>query len=411
MKILVLNAGSSTQKSYVYEIGDMLPETAPEPLWEGLADWGKSAGKSQIQITTKHGKQEYELSTDQRIEVVERLLSSIWSGQDRVVEDPLEIAIVGHRVVHGGPRYSESVPVTPEVKQTIQDLFHFAPLHNPANLEGITAVEKILPQTPQVAAFDTAFHRRLPLESRVYPGPYWWYEQEIQRYGFHGISLSYCTRRVAQLLRKDEKAQRLIICHLGNGCSVSAIQNGHSLDTTMGFTPLEGVMMGTRSGTVDPSILIYLMRQQKETADGLEKMLNKESGLKGISGVSSDLREVLKARDEGNERAKLAFDLYIHRLRGFIGSMLPVLNGLDALVFTGGVGENSSDVRAATCESLAFMGLKLDEQQNAKSPADTVISTQDSSTPILLVHTLEDWEIARECWQLAQSGKVTPHRS
>ncbi|HXX79862.1 MAG TPA: acetate/propionate family kinase, partial [Ktedonobacteraceae bacterium] len=233
-----------------------------------------------------------------------------------------------------------------------------------------------------------------------YPGPYEWYDQQIHRYGFHGISHQYCSRRAAQVLGKDLESLRLINCHLGNGCSLAAVQHGYSIETTMGFTPLEGLMMGSRSGSIDPGIILYLLQQKKCTVEQLDETLNKASGLKGISGAG-DMRQVLLDMKEGNSRAKLAFDMFVHRLRYFIGAMLASLGGLDALVFAGGIGENAAEVREAACEGFTFLGLKLDAQRNAQSLADQVISAVDSAILVLIIHTQEDWEIARECRALA----------
>jgi acetate kinase len=402
MKILVMNAGSSSQKSTLYDLKEPVPVAPPTPLWEGNADWAEHQGEADLKITTAQGANvEKKLSTSSRHEVIAALLETLWSGSTRVIDDPSEIALVGHRVVHGGDTYRESVVITPEVKKAIHRLADFAPLHNPVNLEGIESVEHILPHVKQVAVFDTAFHRDLPLASVVYPGPYAWFEQGIRRYGFHGISYQYCSQRVAQLLGRDREPLRIVMCHLGNGCSSAAIRDGHSIDTTMGFTPLEGLMMGGRSGSVDPGILIYLARQHGDSPDRLETMLNTESGLKGISGVSSDMRDVLRARDEGNERATLAVNIYIHRLRGLIGAMIASLAGLDVLVFTGGVGEHAAEIRAETCAAFAYCGLKLDAEKNRRSPVDQDIATDASSVRVLLVHTEENWIIAQECWRFA----------
>ena len=401
MKILVLNAGSSSQKSRLYELTDSLPDLAPTPLWEADADWSEHQGKTELQIKTAHGATlKQELPTDSRPEVISHLLTTLWSGPTQVISQPFDINLVGHRVVHGGQEYKNPTIITPEVKATIQHLAEFAPVHNPANLEGIEAIERILPSVTQIAVFDTAFHSQLPLSTTVYPGPYEWFAQGIRRYGFHGISHQYCAHRTARILGKDLQSLRIITCHLGNGCSLAAIQHGHSIDTTMGFTPLEGLMMGSRSGTVDPGILIHLLRQKGATPDQLDTTLNKNSGLKGVSGISSDMRSILSAMAEGNARAQLAYDVYIHRLRSFIGAMLASLGELDVLVFTAGVGENSSAVRTSTCEAFKFLGLKLDQQKNDQSPADTDIATPDSPIRVLIVHTQEDWQIAKECWEL-----------
>lgn len=404
MKILVLNAGSSSQKSRLYDIGDSLPEKPPQPLWSADADWMQQKGTISLTVTTAHGETVSEERQGASHEAaLQHILNTLWRGPTRVIDGPADIDMVGHRVVQGGPDYTHSVLITPVVKAEIQALSSWAPLHNPVNLEGIEAAQQLLPRIPEVAVFDTAFHCQISLPAAVYPGPYAWYEQGIRRYGFHGISYQYCTQRAAQILGRDEKGLRLIACHLGNGCSAAAIQDGRSIDTTMGFTPLEGLMMGTRSGTVDPGILIYLLREHHDTADQFDRVLNKESGLLGISGVSSDMREILSAREAGNERAKLAFDIFIHRLRFFIGAMLASLGGLDALIFTAGIGEHAPIVRAAACESFGFLGLRLDEQKNAQSPVDQDIATNDSAVRVLVIHTEEDWEIARECWKLART--------
>lgn len=398
MKILVFNAGSSSQKSRLYEITEEPSFTAPQPLWAADASWGDKKGSTSLTVTANGQKVTSQLPTEKRSEVIENMLQTLWSGKTQVIANPTEIALVGHRVVHGGPKYHESVIITVEVQEDIRTFAEFAPLHNPANLEGITMIQDLLGQVPQVAVFDTAYHHRLPLEVKVYPGPYAWFEQGIQRYGFHGISHQYCARRSAQIVGCDSASLRIVNCHLGNGCSLAAIHNGQSIDTTMGFTPLEGLMMGSRSGSIDPSILFYLQRKYSYSADDLERILNKESGLSGVSGVSSDMRNIMQAAQEGNERAKLALNIYLYRLRYFIGAMIASLGGIDILTFTGGIGENAAEVRAKTCESLSFLGLKLDEAKNAASPVDQDIATADSAVRVLVVHTEEDWEIARECW-------------
>lgn len=403
MKILVMNAGSSSQKSCLYEVPDSgLPEQPATPIWEAQIDWTHQQNIAELKVTTPAGAVlKEEVPFQSRVPVVAHMLETLWSGATQVLSDASSIDVVGHRVVHGG-HYHDSVRITPEVKATIGDLAVLAPVHNPVNLEGIEAIEKALGDVAQVAVFDTAFHARMPDYAAIYPVPYEWIEKGIRRYGFHGTSHRYCTQRAAQLLNRSENELRLVTCHLGNGCSLAAVQNGRSIDTTMGFTPLDGLMMGTRSGSVDPSILLYLMQQEGYTAEKLEKTLNQNAGLLGISGVSNDMRLVKQAIVAGNPRAKLAFDLYVHRLRQLIGSMIASLGGLDALVFTAGVGENSPEVRAGACEAFAYLGLKLDLEKNQQSPRDQLISTPDSAVPVLIIHTQEDWAIARECWELMQ---------
>lgn len=404
MKILVLNAGSSSQKSRLYEVQGSLPEQPPAPLWAADAELGGQGKEGTLKVTTAQGEVlEEKIQANSHEEAIRHALPALWSGKTQVIADPSEIGVVGHRVVHGGQEYTRSVVITPEVKEAIKRVATFAPLHNPINLAGIETIEHMLPQVRQVAVFDTAFHSRMPREAVVYPGPYAWFEEGIRRYGFHGISHQYCSQRAAEILGRDLADLRLITCHLGNGCSLAAIRGGQSIDTTMGFTPLEGLMMGSRSGSVDPGILTYLVREKGYTADQLDQLLNKESGLKGVSGVSSDMREILAAIREENERAKLAFDIYVHRLRSCIGAMLASLGGVDALVFAGGVGEHAPSIRWAACKAFAFMGLKLDAQKNAQSPADEDIASPASTVRVLVVQTQEDWSIAKECWNLTKS--------
>lgn len=391
MRILVLNSGSSSQKSRLYDVGDALPDRPPEPLWEAQIEW--DAGPAEIQVRSARGAVTRErVSVDSRWRAIEYLLETLAA--------PSDIAVVGHRIVHGGEAYEEPVVVTPQVKAAIARLSAFAPLHNRAELEGIEIVERALGPVRQVAVFDTAFHRHLPLSAAVYPGPYDWFAQGIRRYGFHGISHEYCAGRAAQLLGRDLASLRLVTCHLGNGCSLAAIRGGRSVDTTMGFTPLDGLMMGTRSGSVDPGILAYLLRTGPLTGQQLDDLLNTKSGLLGISGVSGDMRRILEAMRGGHARAKLAFEIYVHRLRAGIGAMVAVLGGVDALVFTAGVGEHSPDVRAAACATLGFLGLELDAAKNAQSAPDQDIAWPDSRVRVLVVRAEEDWAIARACWKL-----------
>ena len=408
MKVLVLNSGSSSQKSCLYETGDALPDDPPGCVWEGKIEW--SDHQAQFSIKNSRGvSRKDQTSVGSRGEAVERLLLSLWSGETRAISGPSDIDVVGHRVVHGGPQHFEPALVTPEVKSAIEGVSVFAPLHNRAELEGMKIVAKLLGLVRQVAVFDTGFHRTMPLSAKTYPGPYEWFEQGIRRYGFHGINHQYCAQRAAQLLGKNLDSLKLVTCHLGNGCSLAAIREGKSVDTTMGFTPLEGLMMGTRCGSVDPGILTYLMRQRKLSGQQLDELLNQKSGLLGVSGTSSDMREILAASKDGDDpakmtRAKLAFDIYIHRLRSGIGAMIAVLGGVDALVFTAGVGENSPEVRAAVCDNFAFLGLKVDQEKNAPSPLknDQDISASDAAVRVLVIHAEEDWMIARQCWNLVR---------
>lgn len=408
MKILVLNAGSSSQKIRLYELnGAEMPETAvsqpAEPLWAADADWGTNGERASITISTPTGQTSAEYPTGQREQILTHLLQQLWQGEQAVIQQPAEIAIAGHRVVHGGAQHRENVLITPRVLADLRQLVSFAPLHEPAAIEGIEIVEHLLGDIPQVAAFDTAFHRSLPLVAQLYPGPYAWFAQDIRRYGFHGISHQYCARRSAQLLGRDLATLRVVTCHLGNGCSLAAIRDGQSIDTTMGFTPLEGLMMGTRSGTIDPEILLYLQRTQHMTPEELERVLNHESGLRGISGLSGDMRTILQEAARGHARAQMALELYIYRLRSCLGSMVAALEGLDVLTFSGGVGEHATEIRARLCAHLGYLGLALDAEKNAAVSGDQEIGAAHSRVRVLVVHTEEDWEIARACQEIASS--------
>jgi acetate kinase len=394
MRVLVLNSGSSSQKSALYEIGATLPQDPPEPVWKAEIEWGTSSAKLRLK-TSREPSREEQVPVSDRQGAIERMLQTLWSGSSAVVPNAAAIDAVGHRIVHGGDKLTDATLVTPEVRSVISSVAVFAPLHNRAELEGIETVERLIGKVKQIAVFDTAFHRTLPLTAAVYPGPYSWFEHGIRRYGFHGINHEYCAGRVAQILKHDLKSLKVVSCHLGNGCSLAAIAEGRSIDTTMGFTPLDGLMMGTRSGAVDPSILTYLMRQSGATGGELDDTLNKKSGLLGISGVSSDLRDIMKAIENGNSRAQLALDIFVHRLRQGIAAMAASLQGLDVLIFTGGIGEHSREVRSRTCEGLSFLGVRLDPGQNSASPADQRISTDESKVKVLLIRAQEDWAIAK----------------
>jgi len=316
----------------------------------------------------------------------------------RTLED---LRAVGHRVVHGGERYTAAVRITPEVKRVIGELSELAPLHNPASLDGITAVEQVLPRVPQVAVFDTAFHATLSEAARTYPVPQkWTREWGMRRYGFHGLSHSYCTGRAAEMI--GQRDLRLVIAHLGNGASVSAVHNGMCVDTSMGFTPLEGLMMGTRSGTIDPGMLVHLLRHKGLDVNELDHALNYESGLLGVSGISSDMRQVLSARQD-NPNARLAIDVYVHRIKQTVGAMAATLGGVDALVFTAGVGEHAAEIRKRVCENLNYLGLEIDRTANETCKPDADVAKPPSAARILVIATREDLTIMRETRQLVGS--------
>lgn len=397
MNILVMNAGSSSLKCGLYVSG------VAKPLWQALVDWTHLAGVAEVKIAALGVVQREALPLDAnnlpqaRAQIIAHVLRSLWHGDNKVIDGPHAIGRVGHRVVHGGQNYRHPVRITSAVKADIRQLASLAPVHNPANLEGIEIAEQVLGgNIPHLAVFDTAFHSQMPPEAALYALPHDWSARGIRRYGFHGISHQYCAQRVAQVWQRNLADLRLITCHLGNGCSLAAIRDGHSIDTTMGFTPLDGLMMGTRSGSVDPGILIHLLREG-HTAEQLDHALNKQSGLLGVSGVASDFRGVLAAMTAGDANAKLAVDMFIHRLNAGIGAMLMSLGGLDALVFTAGIGENSALVRARVCEQMAFLGVKLDAAANQSSPLDADIASPDSTVRVFVIHTQEDWAIAQAC--------------
>jgi acetate kinase len=400
MKILVLNSGSSSQKACLYDLGHTLPDNPPKPVWEGKIEWREESATLEVR-TSSGASSKKDLQRGERAEATAQLLQELVSGETSVVQKLSEINIAGHRIVNGGREFTRPTLITAQVKSAIEKMAAFAPLHNRVELEGIALVEKLCGPIPQVAVFDTGFHSQLPDAASVYPGPYEWLQRGIRKFGFHGINHQYCAERAAKLFGKDLSALKLITCHLGNGCSLAAIRGGKSIDTTMGFTPLDGLMMGTRSGSVDPGILTFLLRDKTTDGDALDKTLNTKSGLLGISGISGDMREIVKALRSGNPRAQLAFDMFVHRLRAGIGSMLAALDGADAIIFTAGIGENSPETRAAACANFTYMGAHLDPAKNNASAADSDIATSASKLRILIIQAQEDWAIARECWKMS----------
>jgi acetate kinase len=412
MKILVLNAGSSSLKCQLFQAGAV--DVAETPLWEAEADWKQLPGPASLKIrNANQPKKEEQINLQSLENTVEHLLTELVEGDHAVIRSFGEIDIAGHRVVHGGSRFRASTYLTAEVREGIRELAPFAPLHNPLALEAIEAADRILGNgAPQAAIFDTSFHSTLPPESYIYPGPRQWLDKGLRRYGFHGISHQYVGQRASELLSpllgKDPDELRLITCHLGNGASLCALKGGKSVETTMGFTPLEGLMMGSRSGTIDPSLLIYLQKHDGATVDQLDHILNYESGLRGLSGISSDMRQVTAAAESGNSQATQALSVYVYRLAYFISALLPSIGGLDALVFTGGIGENASGIRSGTCKRLAFLGISLDPIENTKPASDRLISSKNAAVPVLVIRTREDLQIARECFKLvnnSQKGK------
>jgi acetate kinase len=386
MEILVLNTGSSTVKFSVIE------SAGEATLLDGVADWSASPATLTVRRPGAPPR-EAPLEATGHGDAVERVLHEL----AQLRGGAKDVAAVGHRIVHGGPVYTASVRIDETVKRTIADLAEMAPLHNPVNLEGIVAAEKALPHVPQVAVFDTAFHATIPPAAHTYAVPYMWTsEWKLRRYGFHGLSHAYCADRAAKMLGRGPAGLRLVICHLGNGCSVSAVRDGHSADTSMGFTPLDGLVMGTRSGAVDPGLLVHVLRHKGLSVEDLDRVLNRESGLLGVSGVTSDMRQLLEASRTGNERAKLAFDVFVHRLRQTIGAMAATLGGVDALVFTAGIGEHAADVRAAACAGLGLLGVEIDPAANATCRPDADIATPGAKCRVLVIATREDLTIVRE---------------
>lgn len=375
MKILVLNAGSSTYKFSLYDIDKTELAQPLRPLWEHLYERDPASKTNELKNSIK--------------DLLENLPISI-----------SEIEVVGHRIVHGGENFKNPIMITPEVKEALKQLLPLAPLHNPRNLEGIEIIEELLPTVPQIAVFDTAFHSTLSEEASTYPGPYEWKEMGIKRYGFHGINYQYVIARTAYLLKQNIEEQKIIACHLGNGASIAAIDKGASIDTTMGFTPIEGLMMGSRSGSIDPSIPLFLQKNYNKSIDELYHELNFSSGLKGISGVTSDMRDIIRLKNENEPRALLAYQMYIHSIKRNLGAMMAVLGGANVLVFTGGIGENASSVRADVCKGFNFLGIEIDENKNENSQEDSFISSDNSKIKILVIRAEEDWCIANTVKQL-----------
>src|SRR6267378_2021572 len=400
MKILVCNSGSSSLKFGLFEANHEVL------LAEGGIDWSTKPTRLAVKRPGRPDIRE-ELDLREHSEAITHILTCLQTGPWAPLVGIDDIDAVGHRVVHGGNRYTAAVRITPEVQSAIGELTELAPLHNPASLEGIRAIEKVLPSVPQVAVFDTAFHATLSAAARTYPVPRWWTNDwGIHRYGFHGLSHAYCARRAAEMLERSHS--RLIIAHLGNGASVSAVRDGVCVDTSMGFTPLEGLMMGTRSGSVDPGILIYLLRHKGLNVNALDKALNYESGLLGISGLSADMRQVLEELAPSPD-ARLAVDVYVHRIVKTIGAMAATLGGIDALVFTAGVGEGSPEIRKRVCEKLKYLGLELDLAANETCKPDADISMPASKARILVIATRENLTIMRETRRLVGSSTNGRH--
>ena len=397
MKTLVINCGSSSLK---YQLIDMSTE---ECMVQGLVE---RIGIEGSVLTQKvEGKDKYVINTEikNHKEAIKLVLEALVDPVHGVIKSMDEIAAVGHRVVHGGEKYSDSVLINDEVLQSIKDCIVLAPLHNPPNIIGIEACKELMPNTPMVAVFDTAFHQTMPKHSYICPLPYDLYKKYgIRKYGFHGTSHKYVSNKVAEVMGKDIKDLKIVTCHLGNGCSLAAVKNGKSVDTSMGFTPLAGVMMGTRSGSIDPSVISFLIEQHGYTIEEVDELLNKKSGVLGISGVSSDFRDVLAAGESGNERAKIALEIFYYKVRTQIAAYAGAMGGIDVIVFTAGIGENSSITRKEILNGLEFFGFELDEEKNEIRGKIQEISTEDSRVKVYVVPTNEELMIARDTAKLVK---------
>ncbi|HBJ80360.1 acetate kinase [Pseudothermotoga sp.] len=398
MKILVVNCGSSSVK---YQFIDMKGEKV---LCKGLAERVGIEG-SRLVHKVNEDKHVIEKPMKDHEEALKLILETLLDREIGVIRNLSEISAVGHRVVHGAERFASSILIDEEVMKVLEENIHLAPLHNPPNIMGIKAVQKLLPQVPNVGVFDTAFHQSMPRKAFLYPLPYEFYEKyRIRRYGFHGTSHRYVSKRAAEILGRDYYDFKVITCHLGNGASIAAIRHGKSIDTSMGFTPLEGLVMGTRSGDIDPAIVIYMQQNLSIPVEEVYNILNKKSGVLGLSKLSSDMRDIEDAAESGNEMAQLALEIYIYRIAKYIGAYTAAMNGVDAIVFTAGVGENSPYVREKVCDYLGFLGVKIDRNLNNMKGVERIVSTPDSRVAILIVPTNEELVIARDTKQIVESG-------
>ncbi|MDR0879910.1 MAG: acetate kinase [Clostridioides sp.] len=398
MKVLVLNCGSSSLK---YQLIDMNGE---EVLCIGLVERiGIEGAVLKHEKTGKEGKHVVEQPMKDHKDAIKLVLEAIVDPEFGAVKDMSEIDAVGHRVVHAGEKFATSVVINDEVIAALKECIDLAPLHNPANLMGIEACEAILPGVPMVGVFDTAFHQTMPESSFLYGLPYELYQKYgVRRYGFHGTSHDYVSKKAAEMLGKDIADLKIVTCHLGNGASIAAVDGGKSVDTSMGFTPLEGLIMGTRCGDIDPAIIPFMMRKEGLDADGIDNLMNKQSGVLGISGVSADFRDIEDAAKEGCARSQAALDTYAKRVKKYIGGYAAEMNGLDAVVFTAGVGENGIDMREKIASDMEFLGMKLDKEANHVRGKETVISTPDSKVKMLLIPTNEELVIARDTLRLVK---------
>lgn len=400
MKVLVINCGSSSLK---YQVLDMTNEVL---LCKGLVE--RIGMEGSVITHEKVGMDKFKLVVpmNDHKDAIGHVLEAVQSEEHGVVKSMDEIAAVGHRVVHAGEKYAHSVLITEKVIKALEECIELAPLHNPPNLAGIAACQALMPKTPMVAVFDTAFHQTMPPESYIYAIPYEYYQKHgIRRYGFHGTSHKFVAQRAADIMNCSLDDLKIITCHLGNGASVSAIKRGKCIDTSMGFTPLEGLVMGTRSGDIDPAIVTYIREKEGLEAGMANEILNKKSGVLGISGISSDFRDIEEAAADGNERAQLALKVFAHKVRFYIGAYIAEMNGVDAIVFTAGLGENGIEMRDVICHDLGNLGIKLDLVKNKVRGKEMVISRDDSKVKVILVPTNEELMIARDTFEITKNLK------
>ena len=396
MKILVLNCGSSSIKYALYNMDDKSVMTSGGAERVGLDG-------AFVKVKLPNGEKKTVMhDIPEHTEGVKFIFSLLTDPEIGVIKDLNEIDAVGHRMVHGGEKFNKSVVLTDEVLKTFEECIDLAPLHNPANLKGVKAVSELMPSLPQVGVFDTAFHQTMPAHSYLYAIPYELYEKYgVRRYGFHGTSHRYVSKRVCDFLGVNPADKKVITCHIGNGGSIAAVDGGKCVDTSMGLTPLEGLMMGTRSGDIDGGAITFLEKKLGLDADGMSNLLNKKSGVLGITGISSDMREIESANDEGNERAKLALDMYSYRIKKYVGAYAAAMGGCDIIVFTAGVGENQASMREDVCKNMEYMGVKLDVEKNKTIRGEeAIISTPDSKVTVCVIPTDEELMIATDTMNL-----------